>query len=131
MKTFTITALVGLLLALFTTSSEAAAGLRMVGNQFAMTNTVTTVPKALTNDTALRAKAVTIRARIDRATTNSAVIYIGWTSTDDAQLFPVASDGEIVITPPDGSGGYLRLSDIYVDVGSAGDGAIVTWFNTD
>lgn len=103
----------------------------MVGNQFVVTVSSSSTPAALTNNTSLRAKAITIKARKDRATANTGVIYVGWQSTNDTQLYAVASDAEIVITPPEGSSGYLRLSDIYIDVATNNDGAVVTWFNTD
>ena len=110
---------------------KAAGSQPQVGNQFAMTVASSGTPAQLTNSTTLRARAITIKARKDRGTANTGVIYIGWTSTNDAQLYVLASDGEVVITPPEGSNGYLRLSDIYIDVVTNGDGVVVTWFNTD
>jgi hypothetical protein len=83
--------------------------------------TSTSTPETITA-TNLSVETVTIRGvRGDGRTANVGTVYIGWTSANDTQFFPVLSNGEIVLGTP-GSGRKLRLNEIYVDVLNSGDG---------
>ena len=87
----------------------------------AFTKTVadTGTPEAITS-TNLRCASVTILGVNGIRTNNTGTVYIGWTSGNNTQFFPVTSGGEIVITA--GENRTINLADIYVDVLNNGDG---------
>ncbi len=87
------------------------------------TKTITGTTAAQLVTTNLYVKTVTLRGQKSARTDNSDKVYIGWTSTDDTQAFPIAVGGEIVIEA--GGDRQLNLKDIYLDVLQSGDGVVV------
>lgn len=87
------------------------------------TKTITGTTAAQLVTTNLYVKSVTLRGQKSARTDNSDKVYIGWTSTDDTQAFPIAVGGEIVIEA--GGDRQLNLKDIYLDVLQSGDGVVV------
>ena len=92
--------------------------------QFIKTVASTATPEAL-SATNLFARRITLIAKSTRSTDNTSVCYVGFTSVNDEQSFPIAAGGQIVI---DVSPNTINLSSIYIDVGSNGDGVIVTYY---
>ena len=88
---------------------------------FIKTITGTTASALVTTN--LYVKSVTLRGQKSARTDNSDKVYVGWTSTDDTQAFPIAVGGEIVIEA--GGDRMLNLKDIYLDVLQSGDGVVV------
>lgn len=87
------------------------------------TKTITGTTAAALVTTNLYVKTVTLRGQKAARTDNSDKVYVGWTSTDDTQAFPIAVGGEIVIEA--GGDRMLNLKDIYLDVLQSGDGVVV------
>lgn len=87
------------------------------------TKTITGTTAAALVTTNLFVTSVTLRGQKAARTDNSDKVYIGWTSTDDTQAFPIAVGGEIVIEA--GGDRKLNLKDIYLDVLQSGDGVVV------
>jgi len=76
-------------------------------------------PEALA-PTPTKALSVTIKAYRSTRTVNTGVVYLGNSSTDESQLYPLTPGQEITILA--GGDGILDLSDIYVDSVTSSDG---------
>jgi hypothetical protein len=106
-------------------SQHSPQGKPYTGGQFPKTVTLTTVPERLTS-TNLWCNTVTLVGKSEFRTDNAGTNYIGWSSVDDDQHFPLVPGGEIVITAP--PNGQLNLYDIYIDVTVATDSVIAIYF---
>lgn len=95
------------------------------GGQFSMVNSSTTVPKQLTNVTMYVRSVTFIGKSSNQGSANAASVFIGFSSTDGANVYEIQSGTIHVFTPPPGDS--LNLADIYVDVVSANDGLAIIW----
>ena len=115
-----------LLVFLVAAATHAVSGDSGVG-QFSMVNTSTTVPKQLTNVT-MRVSSVTLIGKSsNQGAANAGSVFVGFSSTDGANVYEIASGTVHVFTPAPGR--YLDLSTIYVDVANANDGLAIIWEN--
>lgn len=117
-----------LLVALFILPSSAQN--RITGTTIYVTNNSTTVPTNLTAGvsatTNIFARRVTIIGKASPRSANTSTAYIGFTSGNDTQPYPVLSGGEVVLRIPDNE--TINLANIWVDVGTAGDGVTIIYF---
>lgn len=86
---------------------------------FVKTVADTGTPEAITS-TNLKCSSVTLLGIKAARTANAGTVYVGWTSANDSQFFPITASGEIVINAGDGR--TINLAEIYVDVLNNGDG---------
>jgi hypothetical protein len=94
-----------------------------------MTNTSTTIPSNFVSGlviggaTNIYASRVTIIGKASPRANNAGTVYIGTSSGDDSQPYPVTAGGEVVLRAPDTA--PFNLRDWYVDVLNAGDGVTI------
>lgn len=86
---------------------------------FVKTVASTSTPESITS-TNVFCDAVTLLGIKAARTANVGVVYVGWTSNDDTQFFPISISGEVLIEA--GQGRHINLKDIYIDVLNNGDG---------
>lgn len=91
---------------------------------YTITKTVaaTATPEALVATNLLCSKATFLGKKAYR-TSNTSTAYLGTSSVNDEQAFPLPVDGEVVITASDGK--KINLRDWYLDVGTAADGVVI------
>lgn len=94
--------------------------------QFSVVNSSITVPKQLTNAVVLAKRITIIGKNVDQSGANAGDVYIGSSSSDGRNGYPVATGTTHVFEPPI-SGGYIDLSTIYFDVTVANDGIWVMY----
>jgi hypothetical protein len=98
----------------------------IVPRQFSLVNASTTVPVQLTNNPAIMCNTFTIVGKVSaQGANNAATLYIGTSSTDGANGYAIASGETHVFVAPRGQS--YRLSDFYIDVGSASDGVWIIY----
>jgi hypothetical protein len=92
-----------------------------------MTNSSTTVPTnfvaGVGGVTNIYATRVTIIGKASPRANNVGTVYIGTSTGDDSQPYPVTAGGEVVLRAPDTA--PFNLRDWYVDVLNAGDGVTI------
>lgn len=92
-----------------------------------LTNTSTTVPTNFTAGvsatTNINARVVTVRGQVSPRVNNAGTVYIGTSSANDSQPYPVLAGGEVLIRVPEGK--TINLKDWWVDVGTANDGLCI------
>lgn len=125
MKKIIVIGVLALLLVLFKAQSQTRSAWRVLH----MTNTSTTVPSNLVSGlvlggaTNLYATRVTVIGKASPRSTNTSVVYIGPSTNDSAQPYPVNPGGEVVLRAPDTA--PFNLRDWYVDVLTSGDGVTI------
>lgn len=97
---------------------------RHSASQVITTNSSTSVPTALSTTDIWFTRATVLGLKAAR-TANSGDVYIGPTSSNDAQPFKVLSSGEVVIQAQVGT--KLNLKEWYLDVTIANDGVVIIW----
>ena len=94
-----------------------------------VTNSSTSVPTNFTAGvsatTNIYASRITILGKPSARGANTSVAYIGTTSGNDTQPYPIPTTGEVLITAPEGS--VFNLRDWWVDVGTANDGLTIIY----
>lgn len=108
---------------------RSAAQTRSAFHVIYVTNTSTTVPTNFTAGvnatTNINASVVTVRGQVSPRVNNAGTVYIGTTSGNDTQPYPVTAGGEVVIRIPEGR--TINLRDWWVDVGTANDGICIIY----
>lgn len=69
-------------------------------------------------------ESIVIKVLKGRTTANTGNVFIGFSATNDTQLYTLAPGEELALAAPDGK--KLDLSGIYIDVATNGDGVIYT-----
>lgn len=92
--------------------------------EFVKTVASTGTPEALSS-TAIYCTKVVIQGQSAVQTANTSTAYLGWTSTDGAQAFKVASDAVYVFVAAPGT--KYNLANWYLDVGTNSDGVVVIY----
>lgn len=59
-------------------------------------------------------------------TPNTGDVYVGWTSTNDAQPYKITSDGEVWFNAPEGA--KWNLAELYIDVTTNADGLVILYW---
>jgi len=94
--------------------------------QWVVVNSSTTTPVALTN-ISLNVNSITLIGKKTYQTTNTSAVYIGFTNANGEQGVTIDPGGSAVIkdskTPPR----TISVSNIWLDVSTAGDGVIVIY----
>ncbi len=94
--------------------------------QYVVVNTSTTVPIQLTNGNQY-VRSVTIFGKSGFQTTNATAINIGVSTSTDANMgITVDPGGSVVFKSIDGKSSFA-LSNLWLDVTTANDGAVVYW----
>lgn len=125
MKTFLRLTWIALLAALLAPAGALAQN-AVVPKQFAVVNASTTVPVQLTNNVQIMCNTFTIVGKVAaQGANNAATLYIGTSSTDGANGYAIDAGTTHVFTAPRGQA--YRLSDFYIDVGSANDGVWIIY----
>jgi hypothetical protein len=115
--------LVGCLCLLFPIVVAIAQTVRAIG-QFVVVNAAADPPVALTNTT-IKAKRVTFIGLKGNRSTNTSMVYVGWTSNNNAQIIGIAPGEPVSPLIPEGE--VMNLSAIWLDVTTAGDGVAVLY----
>lgn len=87
-----------------------------------VTNTSTTVPTALSS-TNLFVTRATILAKRSARVSNTGVVYIGTSSTDDLQPYAISVDGEVILEAAYGT--KINLAAWYLDPSTVNDGVVI------
>lgn len=92
-----------------------------------VTNSSTTVPTnfvaGVGGQTNIYATRVTILGKASPRVNNAGTVYIGTSTADGSQPYPVTAGGEVVLRAPDTA--PFNLRDWYVDVLNANDGVTI------
>lgn len=100
---------------------------RSVWRTLYVTNTSLTVPTnfvaGMGGQTNIYATRVTILGKASPRTTNTGTVYVGPSSGNDTQPYPVTAGGEVVLRAQDTA--PFNLRDWYVDVLNSGDGVTI------
>lgn len=115
-----------LLLVLF---ARGASQTRTAWNILYVTNGSTSVPTNFTAGvsatTNIFATVVTVRGKVSPRTDNTGTVYIGTTSGNDTQPYPVLSGGEVLLRAQPGT--TFNLADWWVDVTTINDGICIIY----
>ena len=108
---------------LFLALTVAASSAFLLGGQFIVVNSSTTVPIKLTNVT-FQVRQATLLGKKGPRTDNAGDIYVSPISGDETQGFKIAPGEQAVISPPSGG---ANLSEWFLDVSVANDGVIIIY----
>jgi len=115
----------GLLLSLlFVTLAVFADGLRPF-RETTKTNSDPAVPVRLVAARGNLFKSATFYGKLHARTNNTSSVYLGVNSTNNTQAIEVPAGGAVVLAAPVNA--WYDLYDIYLDVGTAGDGVVIVW----
>lgn len=89
------------------------------------TNSDTGVPVRVAAARGNYFRSATFYGKLHARTNNTSSVYLGVNSTNNTQAIEVPAGGSVVISAPPNT--YLDLYDLYLDVGTAGDGVVVIW----
>ena len=115
--------LIGICVLSLLASVIVAQTIRAIG-QFVVVNAADDPPVALTN-TVIKAKKVTFIGLKGNRSTNTSMVYIGWTSNNNAQIIGILPGEPVSPLCPEGE--VFNLSAIWLDVTTAGDGVAVLY----
>jgi hypothetical protein len=101
-----------------------ALGGQVSSRQFTKTNASTSSPVRLAAQGTFATK-VTIIGNKSARVANTGTVYIGPTSTDDAQAIAVTTGQTVTITPAQGE--FIDLYEWYLDPATANDGVVVIY----